>query len=138
MAKNNEVYIDTSAFISFLDKSDTYHPLFARLFSESKINLITSPLVISEGHGWFLKRFDSKKALQFISFIESLSILTILDIYKKELNSSFLLLRKFLDQNLTLTDALGLYLMKKRKIEICWSTDRHLTITGIPLIIHKI
>jgi len=28
MAQRTECYADTSAFIAFLDKSDSYHPLF--------------------------------------------------------------------------------------------------------------
>src|SRR5208282_1425127 len=56
MAKKTECYVDTSAFIAFLDKSDSFHPLFRRLFSDPP-PLITSSLVIAEGHGWFLRRY---------------------------------------------------------------------------------
>ena len=54
MDKKTEVYVDTSAFIAFTDGSDTYHPLFYRLFADPP-RLVTTSLVISEGHGWFLK-----------------------------------------------------------------------------------
>ena len=64
MAIRIEVYVDTSALIAFADHSDTYHPLFRRLFS-SPPRLITTPLVIAEGHGWFLRRYDRLRALQF-------------------------------------------------------------------------
>ena len=47
------------------------------------------------------------------------------------------LLRKFSDQDLTLTDAAGLFLMQKRRIQVCWSTDFHLGLTGVPLVIHQ-
>jgi len=49
MAIRTEAYVDTSALIAFADRSDTYHPLFRRLFS-SPPRLITTPLVIAEGH----------------------------------------------------------------------------------------
>ncbi len=45
------------------------------------------------------------------------------------------ILRRFRDQDLTLTDAVGLYLMRERKVPRCWSTDRHLGLTGVPLVI---
>ena len=45
------------------------------------------------------------------------------------------LLRRFSDQDLTLTDAAGLYLMNRHKIRNCWSTDFHLGLTGVPLVI---
>ena len=41
-------------------------------------------------------------------------------------------LSRFADQNLTLTDAHGLSIMKDRRTAICWSTDRHWSLTGVP------
>jgi len=46
-------------------------------------------------------------------------------------------LRKFSDQDLTLADALGLYLMRARRISRCWSTDFHLGLTGVSLVINE-
>ena len=34
MARKTECYADTAAFIAFLDKSDSYHALFRRLFAD--------------------------------------------------------------------------------------------------------
>ena len=48
MAKNPEAYVDTSALIALLDRSDTYHPLFRQLFSKPP-KLSTTSLVIAEG-----------------------------------------------------------------------------------------
>jgi hypothetical protein len=47
------------------------------------------------------------------------------------------LMRRFSDQNVTLTDAVGLYIMQQHKIKKCWSTDFHLGLTGVPLVINK-
>ena len=127
-------YVDTSAFIAFLDRSDSYHRVFARLFSDPP-ELITSPLVIAEGHAWFLKRYDSYRAIQFLNFIEELTVLSIVPLGNEELSSGVQLLRKFTDQELTLADALGLFVMEQQKIETCWSTDRHLSVTGVPLVV---
>ena len=129
-------YVDTSAFIAFLDRSDSYHKVFARLFSDPP-ELITSPLVIAEGHAWFLKRYDSYRAIQFLNFIEELTVLSIIPLGNEELSSGVQLLRKFTDQELTLADALGLFVMEQQKIETCWSTDRHLSVTGVPLVVHQ-
>ncbi|MGQ0594747.1 MAG: hypothetical protein ACT4QB_19565 [Gammaproteobacteria bacterium] len=53
MATRPEAYVDTSALIAFVDRSDTYHPLFRLLFSDPP-GLVTTTLVATEGHGWFL------------------------------------------------------------------------------------
>lgn len=136
MAKKFKAYVDSSAFISFLDKSDTYNSLFGRLFS-NPANLITSTFVISETHGWFLRRYDSRRALDFLGFIRALNQnLTIHPSDTSLLTESEKILIKFKDQELTITDASGLYLMKSLKIIECWSTDRHLSLLGAKLVIH--
>lgn len=134
--KNNLAYVDTGAFIAFLDDSDTYYSLFRQLFADPP-PLITTPLVIAEGHAWFLKRYDMNRALQFMGFVEDLKILEILDIGESVLQESNKYLKKFSDQDLTLADASGLYVMQKHKIKHCWSTDYHLGLTKVPLVIYE-
>lgn len=136
MATRIEAYVDTAALIAFVDRSDTYHPLFQRLFA-SPPKLITTPLVIAEGHGWFLRRYDRMRALQFLAMIEVMTPLEIASIGPEEQNAATAILRRFSDQDLTLADAVDLYLMEKRGIRECWSTDFHLGLTGIPLVIHR-
>jgi predicted nucleic acid-binding protein len=130
------VYVDTSALIAFLDRSDSFHPLFRRLFADPPA-LITSPLVVAEGHGWFLRRHDRGRALQFLAFIEALTPLSVLDLTRAEQAGASRMLRGFADQDLTLADALGLHLMAVHKSPRCWSTDFHLGLTGVPLVIHS-
>ena len=135
MAKTAEAYVDTSALIAFADRSDSYHPLFRKLFADPPL-LITTPLVVAEGHGWFLKRYDRTRGLHFLSMIEEMP-LRISPVRSEEQNECVILLRKFSDQDLTLADAAGLCLMKSRRIRLCWSTDFHLSLTGVPLVIHQ-
>ena len=136
MAAKTEAYVDTSALIAFADRSDSYHHLFRRAFSDPPA-LITTPLVISEGQAWFVRRFDSYRGLEFISMIESMSFLKIISIGRKEMTAGAEVLRRFSDQGLTLVDAVGLHLMSARRIRTCWSTDHHLSLTGIALLIHS-
>lgn len=137
MAKKTEAYVDTSALIAFLDSSDTYHPVFAGLFADPP-PLLTSPLVIAEGHGWFLKRYDHHRATQFLNFIAELKVMSVRSVGQDDMAKAARLAKKFADQELTLADAMGLLLMEERKIKICWSTDRHLGLTGVPLVIHQV
>ena len=135
MARNPEAYVDTSALIAFLDRSDTYHPLFKRLFAAPP-RLLTTPLVVGEGQTWFLRRYDRTRALQFMAMIEELGPLTVVPVGPKEVAGATKVLRRFSDQDLTLADAVGLHLMQDRKLRACWSTDFHLGLTGVPLVIN--
>ena len=133
MAANPKAYVDTSALIAFVDRSDTHHALFRRLFSEPPA-LLTTTLVVAEGHAWFLRRYDRTRALQFLSMIEDMKPLEVAAVGATEQVAAGKLLRRFSDQDLTLTDAAGLQVMNKHKIRSCWSTDFHLGLTGVPLV----
>ena len=135
MATKTEAYVDTSALIAFADGSDTFHALFRRLFADP-LDLITTTLVVAEGHGWFLRRFDSSRALQFLAMVESMRPLRVLGVSSREQDAGAELLRKYSDQALTMADAVGLHVMEKRQIKTCWSTDFHLGLTGVQLVIH--
>jgi predicted nucleic acid-binding protein len=132
MARKTESYVDTSALIVFLDRSDSHHPLFRRLFSDPP-PLVTSALVIAEGHGWFLRRYDYFRAVQFLAFIHELPVLAIQGFEAQELLKTVAIVKKFADQKLTLADAHGLSIMRDRRIATCWSTNRHLGLTGVRL-----
>lgn len=130
-----EVYVDTSAFIAFADRSDAWHPLFLRLFADPP-RLVTSTLVVAEGHGWFLKRYDATRALQFLAMIEDLAPLELLPVGPRDIEAAATIVRRFPDQHLTLADAFGLHAMHERDVRVCWSTDFHLGLMGVPLAIH--
>ena len=93
--------------------------------------------MIAEGHGWFLRRFDRTRALEFLALVDALTPLVVVPVGPKEMAAAALLLRRFADQALTLADAVGLHLARARKCETCWSTDRHLRLAGTPLVIDR-
>ena len=132
MRKKGRCYVDTSAFIAFLDRSDSHHPLYRRLFG-SPPPLITSALVIAEGHGWFLRRYGQRRSSEFLAFIKILPDLAICAFDADELEKASGIAKRFSDQDLTLADAHGLAIMREKRPECCWSTDRHLTLDGVPL-----
>lgn len=136
MGTKTKSYLDTSAFIAFLDASDSHHDLFVRLFNDPP-RLLTTPLVIAEGHGWFLRRYDNRRGIQFLNFVDSLPQLKIEPVGGKDIGAAKELIKKYSDQDLTLADAVGLSLMKRENIAICWSTDRHLALGGVRLVIHE-
>ena len=133
MGKRTNAYVDTSALIAFTDRSDTHHALFRRLFSDPP-RLVTTTLVVAEGHGWFLKRYDRTRALQFAALIEAIVPLRVVSVGPDEQAAGMRMLRKYSDQDLSLPDAVGLHVMQAHRLRECWSTDRHLGLTGVPLV----
>ncbi len=119
--------------IAFLDRSDSYHPLFRRLFADPP-PLVTSALVVAEGYGWFLRRYDGRRAIQFLNLLEELPRLAIEAFSGEHLRAAAEILRRYSDRALTLADAHGLAVMRRRRISVCWSTDRHLGLMGASLV----
>ena len=115
-------------------RSDRFHALFRRLFSAPP-PLSPSSLVVAEGHGWILRRYDQNRAIQFLAFIDVLPGLTIRNFETPELAKTGRIVKKFADQNRTLADAHGLAIMRELRIGWCWSTDRPLGLDGVPLVI---
>jgi predicted nucleic acid-binding protein len=136
MAGRIDAYVDTSALIAFADASDTYHPVFRRLFAAPPSVVVTSSLVVTEGHAWFLRRFDRGRALQFLAMLDDMPFIDVRPVGTPELQGAAAMLRRFGDQDLTLVDAVGLHLMRDGRVASCWSTDRHLGLTGTTLAIH--
>lgn len=136
MATRPEAYVDTSALIAFVDRSDSHHALFRRLFADPP-PLFTTTLVVAEGHGWFLRRYDRRRALQFLAMLEAMTPLVVESVGRAEQDAAVGLLRRFSDQDLTLTDAVGLHLSAARGVAAIWSTDRHLGLVGVPLVIGR-
>jgi predicted nucleic acid-binding protein len=136
MATRVEAYVDTSALIAFADRSDSYHPVSRRLFAEPP-SLLTTTLVVAEGHGWFLRRYERKRALQFLAMIEVMTPLSVAAVGPGQQAAAVSLLRRFSDQDLAMTDAVGLHLAAACSVRTIWSTDFHLGLTGVPLVIGR-
>jgi hypothetical protein len=71
--------------------------------------------------------------MQFLAFLGELPAVTIEPFGPAEFADVRKLIGKFSDQPLTLADGHGLAIMTKRRIRSCWSTDRHLGLTGARL-----
>jgi predicted nucleic acid-binding protein len=136
MAMKSEAYVDTSAFVAFTHRADTYHALFRTLFSQPP-RLVTTALVVAEGHALALRRYGPAKALEFLQRLDDLPRLTVLGVQPSDLASARRVMQRFADQKLTITDGVGLHVMHERRVTSCWSTDFHLGPTGVPLVIHQ-
>ncbi|MHB0981174.1 MAG: hypothetical protein ACYC5Q_14105 [Thermoleophilia bacterium] len=61
--------------------------------------------------------------------------LTVASVGQAEQTAAGVLLRRYSDQELTMTDAVGLHIMRERRVANCWSTDFHMGLDGVRLVI---
>ena len=135
---SRECYVDTSALVAFLDRSDTViHDTYPAPVFLALPRLVTSALVVYEleGHAWFLRRVHMQRAMDFLrASFASLKPLTVLPFGQDQIESVHPLLLKFGDQGATMADVHGLSIMRTRKIRTCWSTRSSLALTGVRLL----
>ena len=126
----SSVFIDTGAFVAFLDGSDRSHAAVAALFAAPPRRLFTSAPVLAEGYGWFLHRLGESAARQFLALLDELPALEVVDTDPKHR----IAIRRKLDahrgRKLTWVDASSLEVCRSRKIATVWGVDLDLAIEG--------
>ena len=127
------IYVDTSAWVALADKGDAYHKkvssLFPSIMKDHK-NLITSNFVIAETYVLIMNELGHKAALKFLEGLRASP--RILKIYSNEEIETHAedLLAKYIDQDFSYTDAVSFVIMKNEKIKKAFSLDKHFLIAG--------
>ena len=127
-------FVDSGAFIAFLDRSDRLHREVVNLFAARPRRLSTSTLVLTETYGWFLHRMGEDAARTFRLFTEDLDrfdVLGVDDAHQRRIGAKLDLLRGC---KLTYVDASSLVWLGLKRISTVWGTDHHLSIEGASVV----
>jgi predicted nucleic acid-binding protein len=125
-----QVFIDSGAFIAFLDRSDRLHKEVVALFARPPRRWYTSALVVAETYGWFLHRLGEDAARTFrllTAELPGLVILGVDDRHRLAVDRKLEILR---GTKLTYVDASSLVWLATKRITTVWGTDHHLSIEG--------
>jgi len=125
-----EVFLDSGAFIAFLDRSDACHEVVVSLFADPPARWSTSVLVAAETYGFFLHRLGEEAARTFRLLLASLEGLRLLPADEKHHAATLRVLDRLRGSRLTYVDASSLAYLKTRRIRTVWSTDHHLGLEG--------
>jgi predicted nucleic acid-binding protein len=128
------VFIDSGAFIAFLDRSDSLNDQAAALFARRPRRWLTSVPVVAETYGWFLHRLGEDAARAFRLLIEEMPSLRMLNADAKHLAAVHRKLEKLRGTKLTWVDASSLVHLERQRITTVWGTDHHLGIEGAKVI----
>ena len=130
----DDVFIDSGAFIAFLDRSDALHEEAVTLFSKPPSRWCTSVLVVSESYSWFLHRLGEEAARVFRTMLPELPKLRILDTSRSHRDAVGHKLDALRGTKLTYVDASSLVWLAHREIDTVWGTDHHLAIEGATVV----
>ena len=128
------VFVDTGAFIAFLDRSDTLHQDVSTLFAKPPRRWITSLLVVGEAYGWFLHRMGEEAARTFRDLLEELPRLVLMGADAKHHAAVLRKLDTLRGCKLTYVDASSLVWIGAKRISTVWGTDHHLGLEGAEVV----
>lgn len=128
------VFIDSGAFIAFIDRSDSLHGEARALFARPPRRWATSLLVVAEAYGWFLHRMGEEVARTFRALLGELPKLGLLG---ADTEHDAAVSRKLDDLRgckLTYVDASSLVWLERKRIGTVWGTDHHLGLEGAQVV----
>lgn len=125
-----EVFLDSGIFIAALDRSDRWHIEARSLFGGPPVRLVTSVLVVSETHSWFLHRLGEEPARSFQAFLAALPRVELLEATQAHHRAALRMLDHLRGSKLTYVDASSLAFLEAKKLRAVWGTDHHLGLTG--------
>ena len=128
------LFIDTSAFYSFFDKSDKNHQRISQLINDRTETFITSNFIVDELVT--LLRVRHFEVVQIESYIEAIlqeDICQLLRVSPETESKAWTMLKKYKDVTFSYTDCTSFILMKEHKIKKALSLDEHFVIAGFEL-----
>ncbi len=128
------VFIDSGAFIAFLDASDRSHADVDACFAGPPKRWCTSLLVVSETYSWFLHRLGEDDARAFRALLVRLPGLQLLDVDRSHHAAVQNKLEEHRGRKLTYVDASSLVFVRHRKVGAVWGTDSDLAIEGAKVV----
>jgi hypothetical protein len=133
MISNNDIFVDTGAWVALADKDDAHHSEAVSLFPDilnDHRSLITSNLVIAESYILILHNLGYKAAIQYLDGIKaSPRIRRICSTEGIEAEAEGIL-KKYVDQDFSYTDAVSFAIMKIYKVYKAFGFDSHFSTAG--------
>ncbi|MGQ9553430.1 MAG: type II toxin-antitoxin system VapC family toxin [Anaerolineae bacterium] len=132
-----EVFVDAGAWVAVGDVRDQHHALASRYYSEllkQKRSLITTNLVVAEAYVLILRSSGHMSALRFLNSVRYSSFITRVYSTAALEAQAETILRRYADQDFSLTDAVSFTLMRERGISAAFAFDSHFATMGFTLV----
>ena len=123
-----KIFVDTSAFIALVDKTDMNHQAAKQCYSDiiqSRNMLVSSNFVICETLNYLRTRISYKVAIDFRESTYKSNILTITPISSEIEDTAYKIFKKYRDKDFSFTDCTSFALMEREKIKKVFSFDHH-------------
>jgi hypothetical protein len=132
-----EVFVDAAAWVAVADRGDARHEAAVachrRLLTE-RWRLVTTNLVVAETHALILRYGSYRAAMGFLeSMRPTLHLVKVFEDEALEAEAEAIL-RRYSDQDFSLTDAVSFAVMRQRGIEQAFTFDSHFATAGFVIV----
>ena len=140
MPKKNDLFVDTSGWVYYLDRSDPLHTkvvTIVRNYTLQRRNLVTTNYIITELVALLSSRFHlpRREVIKAINALKSDAAVEIVHIYASMDNVAWQLLEKRFDKEWSLVDASSFVLMEQFGMTEALTTDHHFTQAGFNMLL---
>jgi uncharacterized protein len=122
------IFVDTGAWVALSDESDQYHTRAAvcvKMLVNEGYALSTSNLIIHETFMLLSRRISRKVAVRFLDKVYNADNLRIFHSDRVIEQEAFETIRKYIDQDFSITDAVSFAIMKREGLKRVFSFDKH-------------
>ena len=135
MPKKTDLFIDTSGWAYYLDRSDPLHMKAVTIVQSAVLqrhHLVTTNYVITELVALLSSRFHlpRKEVIKAVNALKSDTVVEIVHIDVSMDNEAWKLLEKRIDKEWSLVDASSFVVMKQFGVTEALTTDHHFTQAG--------
>jgi len=131
------IFVDTGAWLALHDNHDQFHKRAIEsktLIAKEKIELVTSDFVFDESLTFIRYRVSHDAAVVFGSSLIHSSIVTMTSVDTDLLHLAFEIFKKYKDQDFSMTDCTSFALMKRLKLQTCFTFDSHFLQMGFTML----
>jgi uncharacterized protein len=135
---NGTLFLDTSGWLAVLSGREASHERARAAYSEQVLGggaLVTTALILAEMQVLLLKLSGPAAALRFLDAVAADHTHEVIDVDRDlRLAAVERWLRRFADQEFSLTDAVSFEVMRRRRLRRALALDRHFAVAGFELV----
>lgn len=133
MTFRESVFVDTSAWVALVDRSDDFHTKAVSVYPsllKSCRHLVTSNLVLAEAYVLIMSELGQRAALDFLKGVKGSPRVLLLYSDEKIESEAEKILMKYEDHPFSYADAVSFAMMKAEKVKQAFCFDKHFLIAG--------
>ena len=133
-----KVFVDTSAWLALVNKSDTIHQKARKVRDDllkDNIEFVVTNYVMVEIANALCRVPYRETAVKLINFIEMTANIKIVEIDKRIFKEAWRVYSTYLDKDWSLTDCTSFEVMRERRITEAFTTDKHFEQAGFNILI---